>query len=78
MQYSIEQYLALGIITLIFVAALTPVMRVIAIRVGAFDSPNIPRKVHKEPVPYLGGIDEFSLFLIPRCSIPVSLSRLLR
>lgn len=55
MQYSIEQYLALGIITFIFVGALTPVMRTIAIKVGAFDSPNIPRKIHKEPVPYLGG-----------------------
>jgi len=56
MQYSIEQYVALGAFAFIFVAALTPVMRVIAIRVGAFDSPNIPRKVHKEPVPYLGGV----------------------
>lgn len=55
MHYSIEQYLALGIITFIFVGVLTPIMRVIAIRVGAFDSPNIPRKIHKEPVPYLGG-----------------------
>lgn len=56
MQYSIEQYVALGAFTFIFVAALTPVMRVIAIRVSVFDEPNIPRKVHKEPVPYLGGI----------------------
>ena len=56
MQYSIEQYVALGAFTFIFVAALTPVMRLIAMRIGAFDNPNIPRKVHKEPVPYLGGI----------------------
>jgi len=56
MQYSIEQYIALGAFTFIFVAALTPVMRVIAVRVGAFDKPNIPRKVHAEPVPYLGGV----------------------
>ena len=56
MRYSVEQYLALGVITFILVGALTPVMRAIAIRIGAFDSPNIPRKIHKEPVPYLGGI----------------------
>lgn len=56
MHYSIQQYLALGIITFILVGVLTPVMRIVAIRVGAFDSPNIPRKVHKEPVPYLGGV----------------------
>lgn len=56
MQYSIEQYIALGAFTFIFVATLTAVMRLIAIRIGAYDNPNIPRKVHKEPVPYLGGV----------------------
>ena len=56
MQYSIRQYLLLGIFTLVLVGALTPVMRSIALRNGAVDLPNIPRKVHKEPVPYLGGI----------------------
>ncbi len=56
MHYSIQQYIALGILTFILVGVLTPVMRVVAIRKGAFDSPNIPRKVHKEPVPYLGGV----------------------
>ncbi len=56
MHYSIQQYLALGIIAFILVGVLTPVMRVVAIRIDAFDAPNIPRKVHKEPVPYLGGV----------------------
>ncbi len=56
MHYSVRQYLALGVVTFILVGALTPVMRAIAIRIGAFDTPNIPRKIHKEPVPYLGGV----------------------
>lgn len=56
MHYSIKQYLALGVVTFVLVGALTPIMRAIAIRVGAFDTPNIPRKIHKEPVPYLGGV----------------------
>ncbi len=56
MHYSVKQYLALGVVTFILVGALTPIMRAIAIRIGAFDTPNIPRKVHKEPVPYLGGV----------------------
>lgn len=56
MHYSIKQYLALGVVTFILVGALTPIMRAIAIRIGAFDTPNIPRKIHKEPVPYLGGV----------------------
>ena len=56
MQYSLKQYLLLGVVTFIFVGAITPIMKSLAIRIGAFDSPNVPRKVHTEPVPYLGGI----------------------
>lgn len=56
MHYSLIQYLLLGSATFIFVGALTPIMRKMAIRFGAFDTPNIPRKIHTEPVPYLGGI----------------------
>lgn len=56
MQYSIRQFLLLGAFTFILVGALTPIMRSLAIRNGAVDSPNIPRKTHKEPVPYLGGV----------------------
>ncbi len=56
MQYSLRQYLLLGAITFIFVGVLTPAMRSLAIRIGAFDAPNIARKVHKQPVPYLGGV----------------------
>lgn len=56
MHYSLFQYLLLGVVTFVFVGALTPMMRKLAIRIGAFDSPNIPRKIHTEPVPYLGGI----------------------
>jgi len=35
---------------------LTPIMRKLAISVGAVDAPNIARKEQKEPVPYLGGV----------------------
>jgi UDP-GlcNAc:undecaprenyl-phosphate GlcNAc-1-phosphate transferase len=56
MQYSIGQFFLLGAFTFILVGALTPIMRSLAIRNGVVDSPNIPRKTHKEPVPYLGGV----------------------
>ncbi len=56
MQYSIRQFLLLGVFTFVLVGALTPIMRSLALRNGAVDSPNIPRKTHKEPVPYLGGV----------------------
>jgi UDP-GlcNAc:undecaprenyl-phosphate/decaprenyl-phosphate GlcNAc-1-phosphate transferase len=56
MDYSFSQFLILGGLTFIFVGVLTPIMRKLAISVGAVDSPNIARKEQKEPVPYLGGV----------------------
>ena len=56
MQYQFSQYLALAVTTFIFVGALTPIMRKLAIKVGAVDVPNLARKVQSEPVPYLSGI----------------------
>lgn len=56
MRYSIFQYLFLGGISFGAVGVLTPLMRKVAIKIGAFDAPNLERKVQKEPVPYLGGV----------------------
>ena len=56
MEYSVSQFLLLGVLTFIFVGALTPLMRKVALSVGAVDAPNLARKAQKEPVPYLGGV----------------------
>ena len=56
MNFSLTQFLILGLATFLFVGGLTPVMRKIAIKIGAVDSPNLERKTQKEPVPYLGGV----------------------
>jgi UDP-GlcNAc:undecaprenyl-phosphate GlcNAc-1-phosphate transferase len=56
MQYKFSQYLYLALATFIFVGALTPLMRKLALKIGAVDAPNIARKVQSEPVPYLGGV----------------------
>ena len=56
MPHTIKEYLLLGFLSLIVVGLLTPVMRNLAIRIGAFDSPNADRKAQKAPVPYLGGV----------------------
>lgn len=56
MEYSVGQFLALGALTFIFVGLMTPVMRSIALRIGAVDAPNLERKIQKNPVPYLGGV----------------------
>lgn len=56
MNYSLAQYLFLGAATFVLVGGLTPVMRKIALKIGAVDRPNLERKTQKEPVPYLGGV----------------------
>lgn len=56
MQYHLSQYLYLALAAFIFVGALTPLMRKLALRIGAVDAPNMSRKVQAEPVPYLGGV----------------------
>ena len=56
MQYQLSQYFYLALATFIFVGALTPLMRKLALRIGAVDAPNLARKSQTEPVPYLGGV----------------------
>jgi UDP-GlcNAc:undecaprenyl-phosphate GlcNAc-1-phosphate transferase len=56
MEFSLSQFLILGAATFILVGGLTPVMRKIALKIGAVDRPNLARKTQKEPVPYLGGV----------------------
>ena len=56
MEFSYLQFFLLGALTFIFVGTLTPVMRKLALKIGAVDAPNLARKAQKEPVPYLGGV----------------------
>jgi UDP-GlcNAc:undecaprenyl-phosphate GlcNAc-1-phosphate transferase len=56
MEYSVGQFFILGALTFVFVGLITPVMRSLAISIGAVDAPNLDRKIQKEPVPYLGGV----------------------
>jgi UDP-GlcNAc:undecaprenyl-phosphate GlcNAc-1-phosphate transferase len=56
MEFSLNQFLILGAATFILVGGLTPLMRKIALKIGAVDRPNLERKTQKEPVPYLGGV----------------------
>ncbi len=48
------------IITLVFV----PVFRWIALKLGVVDMPDQKRKVHKKPIPYLGGMAFYIAFLV--------------
>lgn len=50
-------------VTLLVVAAIIPFVKKIALHIGALDIPN-ERKVHKNPIPRLGGLGIFIGFLI--------------
>ena len=50
-------------ITFLFVALFMPIVKRIAIHIGALDIPN-KRKVHKVPIPRLGGLGIYAGFLL--------------
>jgi UDP-N-acetylmuramyl pentapeptide phosphotransferase/UDP-N-acetylglucosamine-1-phosphate transferase len=56
--------LLVGVIAAVVTAAVTPLVVRLAHRIGAVDVPADPRKVHKEPVPTLGGIGMIAGFLV--------------
>lgn len=56
MSFSAGQFALLGLAAFALTGFLTWPVRALAIRIGAMDHPNLERKTHKEPVPYLGGV----------------------
>jgi UDP-GlcNAc:undecaprenyl-phosphate/decaprenyl-phosphate GlcNAc-1-phosphate transferase len=57
-------YLLVAGIAAVTTAALTPLVIRLVRRVGAVDVPADPRKVHKEPVPTMGGLAMIAGFLV--------------
>ena len=55
MSFSAGQFALLGLIAFALTGLLTWPVRLLAIRIGAMDKPNLERKTQKEPLPYLGG-----------------------
>ena len=60
-----QYYFVAFLFSLVLVLFLTPLARRTAFRFDILDHPRAPVKVHKEPVPYLGGAAIFLAFLIP-------------
>ena len=56
MSISTTQFVILGVAAFALTGLLTWPVRVLAIRLGAMDAPNMARKTQAEPVPYLGGV----------------------
>lgn len=63
MQEVLKQIIPMVLIPFLFVLLLVPFIKKIAIHIGALDIPN-ERKVHKEPMPRLGGLAIFFGFLL--------------
>lgn len=60
---SYKEIFLMVLITALFVAFFIPIVKQIAIHVDALDVPNA-RKVHKKPIPRLGGLGIYSGFLL--------------
>ncbi|MBE6631869.1 MAG: undecaprenyl/decaprenyl-phosphate alpha-N-acetylglucosaminyl 1-phosphate transferase [Ruminococcaceae bacterium] len=65
---SADQKIIYGFAAMLFAAlvafVLTPVVRVIAFKIGAIDVPKDERRMHKKPIPRLGGLAIFCAFFI--------------
>ena len=60
---SLTKTCIMAIVPFIFVAMIIPIIKQIAIHIGALDIPN-ERKVHKKPMPRLGGLGIYAGFLL--------------
>jgi UDP-GlcNAc:undecaprenyl-phosphate GlcNAc-1-phosphate transferase len=56
MNISAGQFAILGITAFVLTGLLTWPVRALAIQLGVMDEPNLDRKTHSTPVPYLGGV----------------------
>lgn len=60
---SLVEVCLIVVITMMFVLFFIPIVKIIAVHVGALDIPN-KRKVHKKPIPRLGGLGIYAGFLL--------------
>lgn len=73
MSLSLAQFVTLGIGAFALSGLLTAPIRLLAIRIGAMDRPNLDRKTQKEPVPYLGGVSiAITIFVITYAAIAIN------
>ena len=66
MKYLINNHNIFIIVLVTFLATviLMPIIKKVAIHVNAVDYPNSPRKIHKKPMPRLGGVAIFLSFML--------------
>ena len=59
----VKEIIYLIVIPFLFVLAITPFIKKVALHINAMDIPNA-RKVHKKPIPRLGGLGIYMGFLL--------------
>jgi UDP-GlcNAc:undecaprenyl-phosphate GlcNAc-1-phosphate transferase len=73
MSLSLAQFVTLGIGAFVLSGLLTAPIRLLAIRIGAMDRPNLNRKTQKEPIPYFGGVSiALTIFVITYAAIAIN------
>ena len=65
----IGQVLAALVVSFLIALILTPVVRNLAVKVGAVDVPKDNRRMHKRPIPLMGGLAIFLGFCWGRCCL---------
>lgn len=65
----IGQVLAALVVSFLIALILTPVVRNLAVKVGAVDVPKDNRRMHKRPIPLMGGLAIFWVFCWGRCCL---------
>ena len=68
-ELSAGQYLLLFVFASLMVGLLTPIIRILALKLDVVDRPNSAHKTHNKPVPYLGGVSIAIGVLIATLSI---------
>ena len=63
MEYNINMVLLMVGVTFLFTTIIVPIVKKIAFHIKAIDQPN-KRKIHKKPMPRLGGLAIFLGFLL--------------
>ncbi len=62
-------YISIGAVSFIATLLFVPIFRWLALKLNVVDMPDQKRKVHKKPIPYLGGLAFYISFLVVCCFI---------
>ena len=64
MQYDILRLFFTIVVAFLVAYASTPIVKILAAKIGAIDVPNDDRRMHKKPIPRLGGVAIFYGFIV--------------